>query len=283
VRTILFFCSAMMLAAGCTGPAEVDENQEAAKSSGGKTNGISYHGGPVLRSSSNVYYIWYGGWAGNSATSILTDLASSIGGSPYLNINSSYSDGTYHATGVVSYAGSTTDNYSLGTALSDADIETVVATHVSGGLGSLPLDPNGIYFVLASADVTATSGFCSSYCSSHNHASISGQDIKYAFVGNPDRCPSACEAQTAGPNGNAGADGMASHIAKELDEVITDPDKNAWYDSRGNENADKCAFTFGTQFTAANGAKYNITLGARQYLIQQNWVNASGGYCAMSY
>jgi hypothetical protein len=28
---------------------------------------------------------------------------------------------------------------------------------------------------------------------------------------------------------------------------------------------------------------YNMTLGARQYLIQQNWVNASGGFCAKSY
>jgi len=26
-----------------------------------------------------------------------------------------------------------------------------------------------------------------------------------------------------------------------------------------------------------------MTLGARQYLIQRNWVNASGGYCATSY
>ena len=35
--------------------------------------------------------------------------------------------------------------------------------------------------------------------------SIAGADIKYAFVGNPDRCPSACSAQTISPNGNAGA------------------------------------------------------------------------------
>jgi hypothetical protein len=28
---------------------------------------------------------------------------------------------------------------------------------------------------------------------------------------------------------------------------------------------------------------YNVTLGGKQYLIQQNWVNASGGYCAMHY
>jgi hypothetical protein len=104
-------------------------------------------------------------------------------------------------------------------------------------------------------------------------------------VGNPDRCPSACEAQTTSPNGNAGADGMVSIVAHELEEASTDPDLNAWYDSRGEENADKCAWTFGTESTASNGSKYNLTLGPNNthYLVQRNWVNASGGYCSMSY
>jgi hypothetical protein len=57
---------------------------------------------------------------------------------------------------------------------------------------------------------------------------------------------------------------------------------NAWYDSTGAENADKCAWTFGTTF-ASNGAQANVQIGFRNYLIQQNWVNASGGYCGLSY
>jgi hypothetical protein len=102
-------------------------------------------------------------------------------------------------------------------------------------------------------------------------------------VGNPDRCPSACSAQTTGPNGNAGADGMVSILAHELEEAVTDPDLNAWYDSRGMENADKCAWKFGASYTTGNGAMANIKLGGVDFLIQQNWVNASGGYCALSY
>jgi hypothetical protein len=136
--------------------------------------------------------------------------------------------------------------------------------------------------VLTSADVNESSGFCTQYCGWHTHASIGGQDIKYAFIGNPDRCPSACEEQTTGPNGNAGADGMASIIAHELEEAVTDPDLNAWYDRRGYENADKCAWTFGTTYTSG-GALANVKLGSRNYLIQRNWVNAGGGYCSMSY
>jgi hypothetical protein len=75
---------------------------------------------------------------------------------------------------------------------------------------------------------------------------------------------------------------MASVVAHELEETTTDPDLNAWYDTRGYENADKCAWTFGTAYTA-NGAKANMKLGGRDYLIQRNWVNASGGYCAVKY
>jgi hypothetical protein len=245
-------------------------------------NGINYHGGPIMLGTVNVYYIWYGNWSGNTAVSILTDFAQNLGGSPYYNINTTYYNGSnVHISNAVNYAGSTTDNYSQGTSLSDSQVKTVVSSAISSG--RLPLDSNGVYFVLTSSDVTATSGFCTQYCGWHTHGTISGLDVKYSFVGNPDRCPSACEAQTTGPNGNAGADGMASIIAHELEEAATDPDLNAWYDTRGYENADKCAWTFGTTSTASNGAKYNMTLGSRNYLIQQNWVNALGGYCAKSY
>src|SRR5438045_4189543 len=230
---------------------------------GGNTSGtgMMYHGGPLILGGTNVYYIWYGNWSGNSATTILTDLAHNIGGSPYFNINTTYYDGSSnHVPGIVNYSGSTTDNYSHGTALSDAQIQAVVSSAISSGL---PKDTNAVYFVLTSADVTATSGFCTQYCGWHTHGTILGSDIKYSFVGNPDRCPSACEAQSAGPNGNAGADGMASIIAHELEESVTDPDLNAWYDHRGAENGDKCAWTFGTTSTASNGAAYNMTLGPR--------------------
>ena len=240
-------------------------------------NGIFYHGGPVILGGTNIHLIWYGSWDNNTATTILPDFASHIGPSPYFNINTTYTDGSGKAvTNMCNLSTQANDKYSLGTSLSDADIQAIVAAQH-------PTDTNGVYFVLTSADVNETSGFCTQYCGWHTHASIGGQDIKYAFVGNPDRCPSACEEQTTSPNGNAGADGMASIIAHELEEATTDPDLNAWYDRRGEENADKCAWTFGATSTAANGSKYNMTLGSREYLIQQNWVNANGGFCALSH
>src|SRR3569833_367236 len=95
-------------------------------------NGISYHGGPVILGTTNVYYIWYGNWSGNSGTTILTDLATNIGGSPYFNINTTYYNGSNgHVSNAVHYSGSTTDSYSLGTALTDANIQTIVSSAIS--------------------------------------------------------------------------------------------------------------------------------------------------------
>jgi hypothetical protein len=245
-------------------------------------NGISYHGGPLILGTTNVYYIWYGNWSGNSATTILANLAHSIGGSPYFNINTTYDNGSNtFVSNSVNCAASTTDNYSQGTTLSDAAVQAVVTSAITSG--RLPKDTNGVYFVLTSADVAESSGFCTQYCGWHTHGTISGSDIKYSFVGNGDRCPSACQAQSTSPNNNAGADGMASVIAHELEEAVTDPDLNAWFDSRGQENADKCAWTFGATYTAPNGSKATMVLGGMNYLIQQNWVNNSGGFCALSY
>jgi hypothetical protein len=256
---------------------------KAAKPGGGTSNGINYHGGPVMLGTINVYYIWYGDWSGNSATTILTDFASNIGGSPYFNINTTYYNGSNtHVSNSVSYAGSTTDNYSRGVSLTDADIPAIVSSAITAG--KLPGNPNGVYFVLTSQDVAESSGFCTKYCGWHTYGTITGTNIKYAFVGNSDRCPTACAAQTSSPNGNAGADAMASVIAHELEEMVTDPNLNAWYDTRGAENADKCAWTFNPYYPSPIGGGYaNMQLGTRYYLIQRNWLNASGGTCALSY
>src|SRR5689334_3227875 len=74
-------------------------------------NGISYHGGPVMTSTKNIYYIWYGTWS-STAKSILTNLAQTEGGSPYFNINTTYHNGSGTAvSNSISYKSSTTNNY----------------------------------------------------------------------------------------------------------------------------------------------------------------------------
>jgi hypothetical protein len=258
-----------------------------------------YHGGLVISYNAtgpNVYVIWYGNWAQANGTDtaagqqIVRDFLNGIGGSPYFDINQTYSVGISQINGRVNFGGETTVlNYPYGRRLSDARIQSIVNDAISGG--HLPKDSNGVYFVLTSSDVSETSGFCTHYCGWHTHASLAGLDIKYAFVGNAARCITSCAIQSVGPNGNAGVDGMISVVAHELEETTSDPDLDAWYDSSGAENADKCAWTFGQAITTApNGAYYNMILGNRYFEIQRNLAHgvttALGGpadYCALSY
>lgn len=260
-----------------------ETEKNAAKFSRLSNNGILYHGGPVMLGQTNVYYIWYGNWTTDpTAQSVLNQFASSIGGTPWYNINTTYYDGSNnHVSNSVKLVTQTNDSGSQGTRLNDAAVQTIVANALASG--ALPTDKQGVYFVLTSQDVTETSGFCTQYCAWHTHGTLNGTDIKYGFIGNPARCPSACAEQTTTPNGDLAGDSMASLIAHELSESVTDPDLNAWFDQRGQENADKCAWHFGTTQTAQNGSQYNVVFGGTKFLIQQNWVNASGGYCAVQY
>jgi hypothetical protein len=246
-----------------------------AGSTGVLTPEITYHGGQVMITP-KAYVIWYGNWnqsnGSDNATgqTIVRDFLYGLSGSPYFSINASY--GT--PSGLVDVGAEYVDNYSSGNKLTDRDVQNVVANAIKGGL---PKDVNGVYFVLSSSDVAETSGFCSRYCGWHTAATISGTTIKYAFVGNANRCLNACAIQTVGPNGNAGVDAMLSVVAHELEEATTDPlPLSGWADSKGAENADKCAWTFGAnQSVAANGAFYNMTLPGlsvpeRNYMIQRN-------------
>src|SRR6185369_10110764 len=103
------------------------------------SNGITYHGPPLT-----AYYIWYGNWTGNSATTILTDFAQNIGGSPYFNINTTYYNGSNaHVVNAVTYGGSTTVGYTHGTTLSDSGVQAVVSDAITSG--ALPNNTGAVY------------------------------------------------------------------------------------------------------------------------------------------
>jgi len=268
--------------------AKKDEEDALTKGSTGViTPKITYHGGALI-TTPTIYYIWYGNWNQNNGSDtpagqqILRDFANSIGGSGYYAINTTYSVVGQTITGGVNFGGETTDTGSRGTRLRDADILTIVNSAISSG--RLPYDSQGVYFVLTSSNVNESSGFCTKYCGWHTAGNASAGHVRYAFIGNANRCLNACAAQTVGPNGNAGVDGMVSIIAHELEEAASDADpRSGWADSVGSENADKCAWTFGqNQVTLPSGAVYNITLGSRHFLIQRNLKQSTlGDTCNM--
>ena len=144
-------------------------------------NSISYNGGPVMVGPHNVYFIWYGNWNSNTATTILPAFISGLNHSLYFNTDFSYAQlvvdpsGTGHILSEANIANTVTmgnqifDSYSQGTSLSTTQVQNVVTRGLSNGL---PKDANGIYFVLTFADVTATIGsqsFCNNFCGYHTY------------------------------------------------------------------------------------------------------------------
>ena len=272
---------------------------------------ITYHNGPVMTALSKIVVIWYGNWAQPTGTDtaagqqIIRDALFGLSAPPstgftnYTGITTGASSGlgVYTQTGgsaVAQVSSPTLIEYPQpisaaygGYVLTDASVQALVTSFAS----SAP-DPNAIYLVLSSSDVSESSGFLTAYCGWHTYTTVGSTAVKYGFIGNPNKTLTACNVNTAGvsPNDNPAVDAMVSVIAHELEETVTDPLINGWYNRSQAENGDMCAWTFGNaQTKLANGSYYNVTLptyggGSRHYLIQRAlartsskcYVNATG-------
>jgi phosphate-induced protein 1 len=263
-----------------------------------KTNSkMLYHDGPVLHFGQNAYVIWYGDWPGGTianskAMQVVDEFIATVGNTPYMTINSTYSDASGPATAGLIFAGEVIDSsYSHTSILTAADIAAIISDQILSF--RLPQDPQGIYIVIGSADISSNdTGFCIPGAPPYHASSmINGGMANYIFLGHPNRCPSLAGPwfSTNGPtpHDTYPGDVLAANLAHALNATFTDPHGNAWFDRYGLENADKCvdAFgqpTFGQTYVTANGARANLHLGvAGDYLLPQNWVNGRRGYCAM--
>ena len=264
------------------------------------TSKMLYHDGPVMAGDQDIYFIWYGCWTddcgitGSSRTvDVLSIFAQSIGGSPYFQMNSLYTNAAGQSpTGAVFYGASVFhQGYTHGLDLTQEDIGDLVRSHIEDR--SVPQDPLGIYVVIASANVASNAtGFCSAVNSPPLHGTVPalGAEQRYLFIGNPNRCPTLEGSQFIAadgttrlptPNNDFAGDAMVARLAHGLNTTVTNPNGNGWYDRYGLENADKCQGTFGETYTTENGARANVRFGGRDYLIWQNWVNDKRGRCAM--
>src|SRR5215467_10818542 len=166
-------------------------------------NGINYHGGPVLQGNPvPVYVIFYGNWNGTGsntqATVTLIDtFLNSLGNTGYERINTTYGDNTGNVSGNLTLAAQVFDPGSQGKRLRNSRISAAISAQLTSG--ALPTDPNGVYLFLTASDISEQ-GFCSSFCGFHTRQTLNGADIKWAFIGNVDQCPSGCEIQSTGPN-----------------------------------------------------------------------------------
>jgi hypothetical protein len=241
---------------------------------------------------------------------LINSFLGSIGGTSHFKINSGYysqsvAGGTKtFIQNSVNYKASINTfavNGVKKTTLSDTDIKNVVAAAITGTpafqVAGKP-DPNGLYYVFTSAGISASSGFLTKYCGWHSAATINTVTTKFSFVGDPSKSIATCAGQSANsPHSSANnnlvaGDAMVSVIVHELEETATDPQLNAWYDTSGYENGDKCAWTFGAATSGTNALNataysynYSTVLGGvtHNWLLQQNWqITASPQSCVIS-
>jgi len=202
--------------------------------------------------------------------------------SPYFNINSTYFDASNnYVSNTVFYDHYWANNNKVPTGsqtVSDADMMTMLDYGFDHN--QITYDANTIYLIFTAGKVNLGGGFGSSYCAYHGYNTTNHGQVLYAAMPYDAAYPGACNVISTSANGDIGADSEVNTLAHETEEATTDPLLNAWYDRRGYENADKCAWKFGSTYTAANGMPANMNLGGKDFLVQMNWVNSGSGGCS---
>ena len=266
---------------------------------GGKSTGITYHGGTVIANPSvtKVVVIYWapnqiyplqptGSGAGVNDNSLIGSFVNHLGGSSYFNINTTYYDAAgQHVQNAVQYTSYwSTGGDVAGPSASPTDANMISLIQAGITLGKIAYDPNTVYAILTGTGVNLGGGFGSQYCAYHTRGTTSQGTAYYAAMPFNQQYPSACTSGLPSPNADVAGNSEVNTLAHEIEETTTDARGNAWYDNRGYENADKCAWTWGSTSTASNGGKYNMQFSdGKFYLVQQNWVNAGSGGCAKSY
>jgi hypothetical protein len=227
---------------------------------GNKSPNLIFHGGPVQWNGTDVYPIFWGTSWGNYGGDEIAGINSfyaHVGGSSYLGTNTEYYDSSnrHVSTSVTGHA-SVTD---ASAAPSRAPSTTTVLAEVAK---MYPNPTAGAYYPVYIDQPRGSTG----YCAWHSAGTINGTPVQFGFFFKLDG-DSGCDPNSPDTSMSEGLAALGNVSGHELSEMLTDPQLNAWYDSQGNENADKCAWTFGSSVINFGGG-YN-------WRIQGNWSNAA--------
>jgi Phosphate-induced protein 1 conserved region len=274
---------------------------------------IKYWDGRVIlqQQVSAIYYspttIYKGGptpgsaGVGSGDHSLIGYFLNNLGGSPYWNINTTYSQTVADAQQFVqntmnytSFWAATIQAPKKGDVVSTTKmvqlIEYGFATH------ALQYDPNRLYAIFTGPGVNLGGGFSPDnlqYCAFHGaYQRATGEFVQIAAMpydadfnpAHPSTLGFVCVLQNGGPNGDVGADSEVSALAHETEETTTDPYINGflgYFDIRGFENGDKCAYIYGPVFQNSTGF-FNMVFGDKPFLVQQNWPNTGLQRCVSS-
>jgi hypothetical protein len=217
---------------------------------------LIYHGGLVRTSQTEVFPIFWGtswpSYVGDKISGI-NSFYGSVGGSSYAGTNGEYNDttGKLVSTAVHENAVKVDGSAAVSRAPQTSDILAEVAR-------MYPNPTADAYYPVYIDQPRGHAG----YCAWHSTGTINGTRVQFGFFFKLDGDAGCDPESSAGQSQGLAALGNVS--GHELSEMLTDPQLNAWYDSKGAENSDKCAWTFGSKL---------LKLGSTNWKIQGNWSN----------
>ncbi len=237
---------------------KIFKNRQSAGPSGPSSPQLVYHNGPVLHSARTYAIFWGPEWssptfAGDKITG-MDRFFNGFGGSRYANTSTEFYDSTGTITANAAYQGHVLDS----SAAPNRAAKTSAIIDEACKMSSNNPDPNGVYFVF-----TSTKAGNVNYCAWHSWGTCSnGAKIQVAYMPNLDGV-AGCDPQDNASGNSQGLAAVANVTAHELVEAITDPRGTGWYDSSGQENADKCAWSFPAGdglSTLYDGSKFKIQM-----------------------
>lgn len=220
-----------------------------------------WHGGPILQATTTGAIFWGTNWANSSfagdKVAGLDSWYKGIGGSEYGATVDEYTGiGSSQVTDSISYQGHFID---ISAAPGHAPQTSAILNEVCKVIPSSQLVANGYYAVYVDTPRGHTN-----YCAWHSVGSCGSVPVEFAFFFNLDGDP-GCDPESTITSQSQGLAALANVSGHELSEARSDPALNAWYDSSGAENSDKCAWTFGGPYVKFS----NRTT----WKIQGNWSN----------
>ena len=223
---------------------------------------LLYHGGPVMHGTFVQPILWGARWSDPAFLADkltgLTAFYSGMGSSDYGNTTTEYTDGAGNVSSGVTLGEIITD---LSAAPASGSRTAPILAEVCSAIGNSVV-PNGFYPVY----VDQPRGHAR-FCAWHSAGTCpNGTTVQFAFFFNLDG-DGGCDPQDTSGLHSQGMAALANVSGHETSEMLTDPHVNAWFDQNGQENADKCAWTFGTPLLAF--------LNGSQWKIQGNWSNAA--------
>jgi hypothetical protein len=227
---------------------------------------MTYHGGKIMPTAVSKAIFWGPSWSNSTfAGDKITGLDSFYTG----HSNSNYARTVDEYTGTNGTVAPTTTHQGhvidTSTATGGANTSAILAEVCKQiTAGNIVPDAGGNGYYPVYTDVKRGNA---GYCAYHSAGTCGGKAVQFAFFFNLDG-DAGCDPQDTTTGHSQGLAALANVTAHEMSEARSDPTSpGAWYDSSGEENGDKCAWTFNVaSVTIANGTKWKL---------QGEWSNAA--------